>query len=94
MSEKEISNSNFLFSFLGAVGAILIFALIIFIAYLPNRPDAVDAQVIADRQEKADSARATSQSKLEGYEVLNAEEGIARIPIEDAMQITLNNYTK
>jgi hypothetical protein len=92
MSEKIISKSNFLFSFLGALGAILIFVLIIFIAYLPNRPLPVDEAVVAKRQETADAARATSESKLEGYAVINADAGIVRIPIEEAMKRTLANY--
>ena len=41
-------------TFLGSLGAILIFSLILFIAYLPHRPAPVDAQVVATRQAKAD----------------------------------------
>ena len=92
MSETEVSKSNFLFTFLGSLGAILIFVLIIFIAYLPNRPAPVDAQIAAKRQATADEARAAGKSKLKGYEVLNAETGTVRIPIEDAMALTVNTY--
>jgi hypothetical protein len=92
MSEKPASKSNFLLSFLGGLGAILIFLLILFIAYLPNRPDPVDASVVADRQAKADEARAAGIKKLTSLEVVDASAGIARIPIEDAMERTVSTY--
>ena len=79
-------------TFLGSLGAILIFSLILFIAYLPHRPAPVDAQVVATRQAKADEARAAGIQKLTSFEVLNAEAGIARIPIEDAMLLTVASY--
>jgi len=94
MSATQVSKGNSLLTFLGSLGAILIFALILFIAYLPNRPDAVNAQVNADRQAKADEARAAGIQKLTTYEVINAEAGTVRIPIKDAMQLTVDAYDK
>lgn len=92
MSDSQVSKSNFLLTFLGGLGAILIFLLILFIAYLPNRPEPVDASVAAERQAKADEARAAGIKKLTTLEVINAEAGTARIPISDAMQRTVSHY--
>jgi hypothetical protein len=92
MSDSQVSKSNFLLTFLGGLGAILIFLLILFIAYLPNRPEPVDANVAAERQAKADEARAAGIKKLTTLEVINAEAGTARIPISDAMQRTVSLY--
>jgi hypothetical protein len=92
MSETKVSKSNLMLTFLGSLGAILIFALILFIAYLPNRPDAVDAATNATRQAKADEARAAGLEKLNNYEVISASEGTARIPIEEAMKLTVTAY--
>lgn len=92
MSATQVSKGNLLLSFLGGLGAILIFVLILSIAYLPNRPDAVNAQAGIDRQLKADDARAAGLQKLNGYEVINAQEGVVRIPIQDAMQLTVKAY--
>lgn len=92
MSNTEVSKSNFLFTFLGSLGALLIFILIIFVAYLPNRPAPVDAAIIEQRQQTADEARATSSSKLQGYAVINAEAGTVRIPIGEAMQMTVDSF--
>ena len=92
MSETQVSKSNHLLTFLGSLGAILIFVLILFIAYLPNRPEPVDAQVSADRQAKADEARAAGIKKLTSLEVVDADTAVSRIPIEDAMKVTVTAY--
>ena len=92
MSEAKISRSNTFLTFLGCLGAFLVFVLIIFIAYLPNRPERVDAQVYATRQAKADESRAAGIQKLTNYELIDAEAGIVRIPIEDAISLTIASY--
>ena len=92
MSETQISKSNTLFTFLGCLGAFLVFVLIIFIAYLPNRPERVDAQVYATRQAKADESRAAGVQKLTNYELIDAEAGTARIPIDEAINLTIASY--
>ena len=92
MSEAKISKSNTFLTFLGCLGAFLVFVIIIFIAYLPNRPERVDAQVYATRQAKADESRAAGIQKLTNYELIDAEAGIVRIPIEDAISLTIASY--
>ena len=92
MSKSSTSKSNAVLSFLGSLGAILIFALILFLAYLPTRPVPVDASVKEARQINADEARASGLKKITSYEVINAEQGIARIPIEEAMSLTIQAY--
>ena len=92
MPETQTSKSNILLTFLGCLGAFLVFVLIIFIAYLPNRPERVDAQVYATRQAKADESRAAGVQKLTNYELIDAEAGTARIPIEEAISLTIASY--
>ena len=92
MSNTQISKRNTLLTFLGCLGAFLVFVLIIFIAYLPNRPERVDAQVYATRQTKADESRAAGVQKLTNYELIDAEAGIARIPIDEAINLTIASY--
>ena len=92
MSETQISKSNTFLTFIGCLGAFLVFVLIIFIAYLPNRPERVDAQVYATRQAKADESRAAGVQKLTNYEVIDAEARTARIPIEEAISLTIASY--
>ena len=93
MSEIQISKSNTFLTFLGCLGAFLVFVLIIFVAYLPNRPERVDAQVYATRQAKADESRAAGVQKLTNYELIDAEAGTARIPIEEAISLTISGYS-
>ena len=92
MSEIQISKSNTFLTFLGCLGAFLVFVLIIFVAYLPNRPERVDAQVYATRQAKADESRAAGVQKLTNYELIDAEAGTARIPIDEAISLTIASY--
>ena len=92
MSEIQISKSNTFLTFLGCLGAFLVFVLIIFVAYLPNRPERVDAQVYATRQAKADESRAAGVQKLTNYELIDAEVGTVRIPIDEAISLTIASY--
>ena len=92
MPKTPISKSNFLLTILGSLGAILIFALILFLSYLPNRPDPVDAEVVAERQAKADESRAAGIKKLNSLELIDPISGIARVPIDEAMRHTVEKY--
>jgi hypothetical protein len=92
MSDSEVSSCSRLLSFTGAVGAILVFALILYVAYLPNRPAPVDQQANEARQAAADKARADGIAKLNGLAVVNEQAGKVRIPIDDAMQLTVAAY--
>ena len=79
-SQKTKCDCTKLMTVLGGLGAILIFALILFVAYLPNRPEPVDAQVNAARQAKADEIRGQGAAKLGN--------------IEAAMDATVSAYQK
>jgi hypothetical protein len=79
-------------TFLGAIGAILTFALIIFVAYLPNRSAPADQSVRDQRQSDADAVRAAGIAKLNRYEVLDKSAGTVRIPIDVAKGLTLKAY--
>ena len=92
MSQQELSPSSRLLSLVGIIGAILVFAAILFVAYLPSRPVPVDQVANQARQAKADEARAAGVAKLAGFEVIDAESGTVRIPIADAMDSTVATY--
>jgi hypothetical protein len=92
MSQTELSKSTRLLSFTGIVVALLAFVMILFVADLPSGSTPVDQAVNEARQAKADEARVASLAKLTGYEVINADAGIVRIPIEDAMNATVAAY--
>lgn len=86
----QTSSKSFIPTFFGCLGAILIFALIIFLAYLPNRPAPVDQTIAETRQAKADEARAAGISKITNYAV--NPDGSVRIPVEAAMELVVADY--
>ena len=92
MKQSVTNTSNTLFTFIGAIGAILIFALIIFVAYLPNISDPADQDVRDKRQSDADAVRAEGVAKLNRYELIDKDSGIVRIPIDKAKSLTLQAY--
>lgn len=92
MSRKESSTFNQLFMFIGIAGTILIFAVILYVAYLPARPPAVDKQVSEKRLQTANEARAAGIAKITVFEVIDPEAGVVRIPIEEAMDLTVAEY--
>jgi len=52
----------------------------------------VNEEIAATRKSKAAESIAMGKAKLEGYEVVNAEAGVVRIPIELAMEQTITAY--
>lgn len=89
MSDQPSSKSFFL-SFLGGLGAILIFVLIIFLAYLPNRPEPIDQAASEARQAKADESRAAGSAKISNYAV--NPDGSIQIPVDAAMDLIAKEY--
>ena len=79
-------------SALGILGALLIFAFILYIAYLPNRPRAVDQDRIAERYANRRENDANQQSRATSYEWIDREEGIVRIPIDRAMILVVDQW--
>ena len=91
MSQTESSIISQLLTFTGISGAMLLFAMVLYVAYLPGRPPAVDQARNEERTQAADEARAEGLAKITGFE-RNEETGIIRIPIEDAMNLTVAEY--
>ena len=89
MSEQT-SSKSFLPNFLGGLGAILIFVLIIFLAYLPNRPEPIDQATAEERRAKAEQARAEGIAKITKYAVNG--DGSIQIPVETAMDLVVEDY--
>lgn len=92
MSQKEPFSANQLLTLTGIVGSLLVFAIILYVAYLPGRPPAVDYKVAEERKQNADEARAEGWAKITGYEVIDPETGSVRIPINEAMDLTVEAY--
>lgn len=90
MSHNSAKQNSFWPTFLGSLGAILIFALIIALAYLPNRPEPINQAVAEARQLKADEARAAGVAKISKYAV--GADGSIQIPVDAAMNLVTDEY--
>lgn len=93
MSQQEPFKVNRLLSLIGIVGTILVFAVILYAAYLPGRPPVVDYKIAEKRKQAADETRAEGLAKITSYEVIDAETGLVRIPINEAMNLTVEAYS-
>ena len=92
MSQEEPSINNNVLTFLGSVGGILIFGILLFVAYLPEQADPADLEAFELRQIKADDSRAAGQAKITATEVIDADKKLARIPVAAAMELTVQAY--
>lgn len=91
---EQPSVSNYTLSILGALGSLLLFLFIIFIAYLPNRPEPVDAGIVAERSERLASVKAEQTELITSYEWVDKEKGIVRIPVERAKEIIVSQLNE
>lgn len=90
MSESKSSSKSKLATFIGSLGGMLIFLVVITIAYLPHRPEPIDTAIDEARQLNADEVRAAGLAKINDYSV--ALDGTVQIPIEKAMELVLEEY--
>ncbi len=90
--KKTEFNFSSLLSFVFGGLAILVFLLILVVTYLPNKPEGIDAELKEQRIYEADTIRAEGVKKLNLLELNNTES--AKIPIERAMELILNQYRK
>ena len=93
------SNASVLTTFIAIVGCMLAFALVVYIAYLPNRggPPTVDLSKVPedqkwryDHQSRVEhllQLRANEADKLTHYSWVDQSAGVVRLPVERAMQL-------
>jgi hypothetical protein len=74
-----------------SIGGFAIFALIVFIAYLPKKPDPLpDGARTPERRKSAlAELRAKEKAAVTSYGWVDQNAGIVRIPVEEAVKITI-----
>lgn len=90
----DSSRTNYTLSFLAALGGILLFVIIVLIAYAPNRAPSIKSQNAQVRAERLRELQAKDTEELTTYSVLDKEAGKVRLPIERAMEITAREIGK
>ena len=90
-SQKTPASSGSLTTVAAAIGAFAIFALIVFIAYLPKTPAPLPDGVRTPEQRKAALAelRAKEKAAATTYGWVDQANGVVRIPIDEAVQLTI-----
>jgi hypothetical protein len=75
-----------------AIGGFAIFALIVLIVYLPKKPDPLPDGVRTPEQRKAAlvEMRAKEKAAATTYSWVDQPTGVVRIPIDEAIKITIN----
>ncbi|MEM0967100.1 MAG: hypothetical protein AAGJ81_13220 [Verrucomicrobiota bacterium] len=94
MSDTEIESSwsNRTASVIGGIGFILLFLLILWLAYIPYRPEPISEVLAETRKENLREIQNASAETTTTYGVVNPAEGVYRIPVEEAMKITVEEY--
>jgi len=87
VQHEEPSLSRKTRNFIGFAGCLLVFLFILFVAYLPNRPEPVNQEIIEERTQRLDETRRAAQSQMGQYGVINRAEGVYQIPVERAQRI-------
>lgn len=90
-STQSPSSSGSLWTVLAAVGGFAIFALIVFIAYLPKKPAPLADGVRTPEQRKAalSELRAKEKAAATTYGWVDQPTGVVRIPIDEAVKLTI-----
>lgn len=87
--DKEPSDSTVLVSALGWIGVCLVFLLIVAVAYLPNRAKSQEEKNAAIRYQIRNEVRGEQARLVSSYEWVNQNDGVVRIPVEQAMRLTV-----
>ncbi len=93
MSANENENNSSLgITLFASVAGILLFALIIWLTYLPTHSSQVDAALKSQRELQLVETKAKATETLSNYAMISSTDGIVRIPIEQAMELTVETY--
>jgi hypothetical protein len=97
------SRGSFWFSTFGIIGCFLLFLIILFIAYIPSRQtevrgaanlsdeERIAANILtpAERKIRLEELRAREASELDGYAWIDQPNGVVRLSMERAIQLTI-----
>ena len=92
--KKLHTNFSFMVSFLAILGMMLIFILILWLAYLPNRAPSIDYDDISQRKAVLSELQAKANKDLHHYRWINQNKGVVGLPVEHAMKLIIQEYNQ
>ncbi len=72
----------------------LLFALVLWVAYIPNQQPPIGAQAKEDAEAQLREMKSEAMQMVMEYKVMDMEKGQVRIPVEKAMEMTVQEYSK
>jgi hypothetical protein len=92
MSDRR-ANPSFLNQFVSVVaifGSFAVFGLLLYMTYMPNRPDRIPVGSVPpeERAARLSELRAEEADLANRYTWIDQEKGIVRLPIERGMELT------
>lgn len=96
MSDAAPKSGFFATTAVAVIGGFLIFVLILIIAYLPNKPEPLPQGTKTPEERAAilRDLRAREAAAANSYGWVDQPKGIVRVPIERAMQLTLDDINR
>ena len=94
-SQTPSASNGSLLTVVAAIGGFAIFALIVFIAYLPKKPDPLPDGARTPEQRKAalSELRAKEKAAATTYGWVDQPTGVVRIPIDEAVKLTIKELS-
>ena len=94
-TQTPAASNGTLLTLLAAIGGFAIFALIVFIAYLPKKPAPLADGVRTPEQRKAalSELRAKEKAAATTYGWVDQPAGVVRIPIDEAVKLTIKELS-
>lgn len=95
-SSAPESSSSFTATLVAAIGGFAIFALILVVAYLPNKAAPVGDGVKTPEQRKAILAElhGKEQTAATTYGWVDKDKGVVRLPLDRAIELTIQEHAK
>ncbi len=95
-SSASESNGSFSATLLAAIGGFAIFALILVVAYLPNKAAPAGDGVRTPEQRKAALAelRGKEHTAATSYGWVDKDKGVVRLPLERAIELAIQEHQK
>ena len=87
--DKEPSDNTVLVSALGWIGVFLVFALVVAVAYLPNRAVSQEELNVTERTAIRNHVIREQSDLMNKYQWINEAEGVVRLPVERAMELAV-----